>query len=197
MDIEARVATAWARIETWLKSDARARHAALRAPATADAIAQAEAAMGVRLPDDVRALYRIHDGQADGSCGILGGWVWLDTFNLVAEWSDWKELFDDGALNDESSAPDQGVRGDWWNPKWVPLTLGGSGGHHCIDLAPDEKGTVGQIIKVHRDLPRRPRIAGGLAEWLETLARELESGERTFDEDNGGLFTKDESLEES
>ncbi|WP_332455118.1 SMI1/KNR4 family protein [Burkholderia ubonensis] len=62
--------------------------------------------------------------------------------------------------------PEPGIRGDWYNLKWIPLTHNGSGDHLCVDLDPDEGGRIGQVIRVWHDSPERELVAKGVGEWL-------------------------------
>lgn len=188
-----RIDVTWQRIEAWLAAHAPQIHEELRPPASPAQIEAAEAALGVRFPDDVRALYRLHDGQGRDGLGLLGGWTWLDLASVVSEWNIWKGLLDKGTFGaNDGGDPGPGVRGDWWNPRWIPLTYSGSGDHHCVDLAPAEGGAEGQILRMWHDMESRSLIAPSLHAWLEQLAGELESGERVFDEEYGALLRPDE-----
>jgi len=60
--VTARVDRAWARIETWLKAHAPVSAASLRPPADDEAIADAQRRVGVRLPAELVASLRRHDG---------------------------------------------------------------------------------------------------------------------------------------
>ncbi|KWE64809.1 hypothetical protein WL77_20605 [Burkholderia ubonensis] len=62
--------------------------------------------------------------------------------------------------------PEPGIRGDWYNLKWIPLTHNGSGDHLCVDLDPDEGGRIGQVIRVWHDSPERELVAKRVGEWL-------------------------------
>ncbi|APR84740.1 glucan synthase 1-related protein [Minicystis rosea] len=189
----ASVEQAFQRIERWLLANAPGLHAELRPPATPEQIAAAEAKLGVRFPDDVRALYRLHDGQGRDGSGLLGGWTWLDLAHVVSEWQIWKDLLDKGTFGaNDGGDPGPGVRGNWWNPRWIPLTYSGSGDHHCIDLAPADGGAEGQIIRMWHDMEGRSLVAASLSTWLERTADELESGERVYDEEYGALLRPDE-----
>lgn len=61
-----RVNAAWERIEAWLGSQLPAALDNLRPPATEAELSALEAAMGRPLPEDLRALLSIHDGENDG-----------------------------------------------------------------------------------------------------------------------------------
>src|SRR5262249_22749794 len=124
----------WSRIEAWLKANAPAVFAFLRPGASARAIAQAETVLGVTLPADVCAFYRIHDG-ADSTV-FIEGWELLSLERIADEWRAWKELLDSGTFANFRSESDGRTLTDWWSPSWVPLTYSGSGDHHSLDLAP-------------------------------------------------------------
>ena len=82
----------WKRIHTWLDANAPAGYGNLRPAASAEAIQAAEQAMGVKLPDDVKASYRIHDGQ-DNEPGLVGGegWRLLSLEEMVKQWGRWSQ----------------------------------------------------------------------------------------------------------
>jgi cell wall assembly regulator SMI1 len=86
--------TIWDRIHTWLAFHAPAVLASLRPGASERQVRAAEEAMQVTLPDDVRACYRIHDGQDPAANGwrppFLHGWGWLPLEDVVAQWRHWQ-----------------------------------------------------------------------------------------------------------
>src|SRR5688500_20298705 len=53
----------WTRLESYLQANAPSVLATLLPPATDAQIARAEAALGVRLPPDLAASLKMHDGQ--------------------------------------------------------------------------------------------------------------------------------------
>jgi len=108
-----RIEATWRRIETWLAVNAPKIHEELRPPASAALIEQTEAALDARLPGEVRALYRLHDGQARHGLGLLGGWTWLDLATVVSEWKIWKGLLDSGTFGaNDGGDPGPGVQGN-------------------------------------------------------------------------------------
>ena len=172
------MSAAWMRIEKWLAEHAPASASGLNPPASAAAIAAAEKAMGVTFPDDVRATYLRHDGQAPDSPWIFEGWEWLSLERMVEEWQVWKGLLDGGDFEDTDGDGDgDTVRSDWWNPGWIPLTYSGGGDHHCMDLAPGPQGENGQIIEMLHDDGNRQLLASNFSEWIAAYADRLEAGE--------------------
>jgi cell wall assembly regulator SMI1 len=164
----------WTRIEDWLKRNAPETLRALRPGAARTAIAKAEKALGVTLPDDVRELYRIHDGQSPDTSGLFDDWEFLSLARVIKEWRMWKGLSDGGEFKGKKSKSSGETRKDWWNLAWIPLTSNGAGDHHCLDLAPGPKGTRGQIIQFFHDDDKRSVVAKSLGEWLEAFAGELD-----------------------
>lgn len=77
----------WKRIHAWLDENAPAGDGHLRPGATASAVQASESAMGLKLPADVKASYRVHDGQGNEP-GLIGGegWCLLSLKEMVAWW---------------------------------------------------------------------------------------------------------------
>jgi cell wall assembly regulator SMI1 len=187
----------WERIEKWLQANAPEVALALQIRATEDQIQADETAMGVTLPEDIRASYRIHNGQrndmpgAEYGFGILGAEDFLSLENMVEQWHTPTELLREGKFEGITVDSSEEVKPDWWNPKWVPVTFSG-GNNYCIDLDPAPSGKVGQIIAVWFDAPERGVIADSFMEWLEDFADRLEAGEYVTSENYGGIVHIDD-----
>lgn len=164
----------WARIETWLKKHSPATPRALRPGAPEARIAKAENALGITFPADVRASYRIHDGQSSDGPVLFNGWALLSLARVMEEWRLWKGLLDGGEFKRKKSKSNGATLKDWWHPAWIPLSGNGAGDHHCLDLAPGPKGTRGQIIRLFHDDADRPVITESFDEWLKGFADELD-----------------------
>ncbi len=133
----------WARLEAWLQANAPEMLEMLQPGALDEQIVATERALGIQFPDVVRQSYRIHNGQTDYGYGLINGRELLSLERIQQEWEVWYELLTGGEFADIASEPDAGVRSDWWNACWIPLTYDGAGNHDCLDLAPGEGGTVG------------------------------------------------------
>jgi cell wall assembly regulator SMI1 len=72
MSIMDTISQSWQRIDTWLLAFAPAYAAYLFPGVTAEALEEAEAKLGLTLPADFKASYRIHNG-AQGSTSLLKG----------------------------------------------------------------------------------------------------------------------------
>mgnify|MGYP001076588802 CR=1 FL=1 len=183
----------WERIEKWLQANAPEAYAGLNQPATEEEIAEAEQVLGITLPQDVRRSYLRHNGQAYEAPWMFYDWEWLSLDQICDEWRTWKDLLDGGDFdNIESEADGRQVRGDWWNPAWIPLTFSGSGDHHCLDLAPGPEGTSGQIIEMWHDEGERPVVAASFGEFLVKYAEALETGRFSLAEQSEAVDGGDE-----
>ena len=179
------------RLETWIKANAPHLTSAINAPATQQEIDDLEKILGANLPEDFVAFLKIHNGQDQDSDGLINTEELLSTDRITDEWKVWKTLLEKGDLNLKSE-PDKGIKSDWWNAKWIPITYDGSGNHYCIDLDPANGGQYGQIIRMWHDSSERELIAPSFKAWLNSYVGDLEKGNYVYSEDWGGIIHKDD-----
>jgi cell wall assembly regulator SMI1 len=167
----------WKRIDTWLAAHAPPLAEDLRPPASAAQIAQAERAIGVTFPEELRASLEIHDGQNARGDGALGRWLALSCTKM-------KELNDEliGRMRsswcgDDGIIADPGLRARAWHEAWIPFATDPIGDALAVDADPTPGGTLGQIIHYRHDLELRRILAPGMAAWLRELADQLERDE--------------------
>lgn len=165
--------TVWKRIHAWLDENAPAGYGNLRPGASAEAIQTAEKTMGLKLPADVTAFYRIHDGQGKEP-GLIGGegWCLLPLQDMVTEWRKWcqqSERF----------------------RECVPVAWGGAGDFIFLDFSLAAK-SPGCVIVQRGDADRPDPVARSFRSWLEKFADKLEDDEFAYSEDEGCLMYADE-----
>lgn len=178
-DVTARLHEAFRRLTDSIVGDLM-----LRPPATGGDLADVEAHLGQRLPDDVRALYLLHDGQhqytaADPrfAVGVFTGLPLLPLHDVLVSWDQWdgfeaQEDMDESA----SSTPEGFVQPKYSTRGWIPLTHDGSGNHVGVDLAPGPDGTVGQVITFGADDDEHQVLAPSLLSYLEQVTALIASG---------------------
>ena len=180
----ATVPEAWQRLQEVLSRVRPNLLKTFRPPATEEDLTVLAATLGHRLPQEAEELFRLHDGQSrsKGAAFVRVGADLLETDfrflrlrDIIQEWRMWTELLGTGEFRGRKSLPDAGVRDDWYNPGWIPLTGDGLGNYHCLDLAPAAGGHPGQIILMWHDQEARPHVAGNLAEWLNDIALDVET----------------------
>jgi cell wall assembly regulator SMI1 len=141
---------------------------------TEEEILAAERHLGLRLPEELRALYRIVDG--DGDCDLLFGSQMLYPLQRVLDmdqpdaphWRD--DLFSRDAVVTEAWPPGRVkrvARSDWW----LEVATDGGGYSCAVDLDPGPDGNVGQVIEYS---PSQDDIGYVCASVSELLRRVIE-----------------------
>lgn len=178
-------------IAAWFTTNAppaASRVEAARGGADPAEIASAEAVLGVRLPAGFRAYLRLFGG-ADGL--DIAEYDGLSLRGALSSWQRLEELRAGGAfatwVPKEVEADNGYVRFTWWHPGWLPFAQDGGGNLFCIDLDPDERGTVGQVIswEVHAG-PAGP-VLPSIEDCLRRYLDRLRAGKYRFDPDTGHL----------
>jgi cell wall assembly regulator SMI1 len=192
------IAADWTRIEAWLRGNWPGALDQLRTGAPASEIEATERLVGLRLPDEVKQFYRLHDGSEDvglfPSSDTSGSdemaFSPLPLSRVRGEWQNWKRLVEMGEFAGQASQPAAGIRADWWNCGWIPIASNGGGDFQCIDMAPDETGRTGQVISMWHENGRRELLAPSLSDYLQLVAAGLESGKYRYEEDYGIIASK-------
>ncbi|MEU8199967.1 SMI1/KNR4 family protein [Streptosporangium sp. NPDC049046] len=163
----------WRRIERWLEANAPATLRTLGEPARARTIAVAEAQMGLRFPDDLRASLLRHNGSS-----VASG---ISPFGFPNAWNlgvrgirdTWRRLCaTDGETGDGA---DTVARAEWWDGRMIPFGADDSGGGYLvIDSVARDVGAV-------RHEGRTSLTSGGVRlrsyyGLLRATARALETG---------------------
>lgn len=182
----------WNRLTQWLQVNAPQLLGELNPGASDAELANLSATIGAELPVDFLAFYCIHNGQRRDAATLFAGEELLSVARMLEEWNVWHGLLVGGDFAGSHSEPAAGVRADWWNARWLPLTYDGSGNHYCLDLDPAEGGTYGQVIRMWHDDTERPLAARSLREWLTRYVERLEAGDYVYSADYDGIVPVDE-----
>ncbi|GGP78212.1 hypothetical protein GCM10010140_02980 [Streptosporangium pseudovulgare] len=162
----------WARIERWLRRNAPKTYRTLAGPGRARTIAVAEAQMGLRFPNDLRASLLRHDGT------VAAGRAWpfgpLDNGLMsVREIRDtWRMLC--GIDDTDDTAGPSDPRTEWWDGRMIPFGADGSGNHLVADSLIRDVGEhdhEGQLDFEPGGVPVRSYYA-----LLKAMADALETG---------------------
>jgi cell wall assembly regulator SMI1 len=175
----------WTRYTGWLAKHAPASYTSLAGPATAAQIDAVERATGVVLPEDVKAVWRINDGQKQTMIAsapspatvCLPTLSFLSTELTIAIWREWAQVRaaheDAGGRSLEPGI----VQPLYSNAGWIPLWADPVRADYIgVDLAPGEKGCAGQIINFGRDEDEHYRCALSFGGLLDILLEEMDSG---------------------
>jgi cell wall assembly regulator SMI1 len=196
------VKTAWKRLWRW-SEEYLPRTGRDAQPASAEAIRRFEAAIGQRLPKDVRDSYRVYNGQCAGN-GIVFGLAVDPLRSVLNSWKLWVDGYEQNVKDNSaasfdeacSSFPEGYVRPVYFNRGWIPLTYDSGGNHIGVDLNPGPKGTRGQVIVFGRDDEFHTVLALSWGQFLTDLANELEAGNFRLEQDENypddSVFTIDD-----
>ncbi|HEY9596671.1 MAG TPA: SMI1/KNR4 family protein [Cyanophyceae cyanobacterium] len=170
----------WSALEEWLGQHLPEVLADFNPGCLSEEFTDLEHCLDCRLPEDVKAFYRRHDGQKGQTTGLFCGLPFLSTLDLYDQWSGWRDL----ALEDEEiiteieseSYPDRAIKPVYINLKWIPLAHDGSGNHLGVDLDPDTAGVVGQVINFGADETRKFVLADSLTDFMAWMLAQYQAG---------------------
>lgn len=174
-------------LHNWLKNNVPHLENAFQNDSSIEELNKLEEKLQVQLPEDFKLFYTFHNGQNENAPYITPFGELLSLEGIAFQWELWKSLVYDNVFKDNSSEPDEGIKNDWYNLKWIPFTYDGSGNHLSIDLDPAEGGNVGQVITMWHDSPEREWIAGSFTEWLALFVHQLQDGYFRYDAEMGNL----------
>lgn len=176
--VAARVNRAWQRIETWLAANAPVSAASLRPPAGEESLSKTQRAIGVRLPAELIASLRRHNGVDPADTRTFTFPIFMHP--LTAE-----RITDEATMMCEvlvESGVDGSV-GAWWHGQWVPVAVDHSGDSLFLDrgrlgrhynednAAFDGPPTLTELLEQTADTletgegPARPVVIDGVLEW--------------------------------
>src|SRR6185436_6392298 len=162
----------------------------LAGPASAQEIAEVERVTGYALPEGVKDVWRLNNGQKETMIATttndavvcIPTLSFLSTGLTVSIWRVWDQLRRTDAgieeLQSGGSSPEEGVvQPLYTHAGWIPLWSDPTGADFIgVDLAPGEKGQVGQIINFGRDEEEHRCYAPRFEDLLQILLYEVESG---------------------
>ncbi|MDJ0758232.1 MAG: SMI1/KNR4 family protein [Woeseiaceae bacterium] len=178
----------WQQLLSWFGEHRPETITALRAPASDNDLDAFSAAIGLGLPDDHRALYRLADGSDLDVPSVLddGHWFFpleeaLNHFNTMKSFADakpvddfarWREEIEDTVITVEGP-----VKPHPFSVQWIPLSSSNGDVHRYIDLDPAPGGIAGQVIEVYPEACSHRVLANSITEYLADYVAGLQVGE--------------------
>ena len=171
----------------------------LNPPATEAAVAEAEAVLGLRLPDDVRQAYLWHDG-ANVSTGVKWGntgryprlmppdFHWTSLDEMLRIWQHFRTMEAEdradpsgmiNSLNNEGVSEGDPCRQLPYDPKWTPVGQDITGMIAHVDLRPSPWGVMGQLVEHNYD--GHVVAAASFSACLSQVVDALEAGRYVCD----------------
>ncbi|GAA2211756.1 hypothetical protein GCM10009850_072160 [Nonomuraea monospora] len=131
----------WRRIESWLREHAPRSYRTLGKPGKAADIAAAEAEMGLRFPDDLRASLLRHDGSVHLDDVWAFGFLGHTNASVAEILTDWRGLCEIDSEN-EGDGGDENARSQWWDGRMLAVGADGMGDHLVVDSEQRDVGTT-------------------------------------------------------
>jgi cell wall assembly regulator SMI1 len=168
-------------------------------------LAAAEARIGLRLPEDLRALYRVVQGDT-GEHGLLGSQMLFPLDSVVAGYlgtedddllgvPEWRAglgtaVWEDGLFPFErvvvGGLPHGAVRRVSHSARWVTLGRNGGGRRFlAVDLDPGPAGTAGQLFEYEYGVLPTDVVAASVTALLRHVVEAAERGDHDRSGDGG------------
>lgn len=185
MSIEA----TWGELVNWLQKNV-SEELGLRPPAMEADLKAFERGTGFRLPEDLRRVYLINNGQKSYTLpGIFMGITFISSNEALETWQGWARNAPYPSEFDEehSAYPPAAVKTGYFRRARLPFAHDYGNNFIGIDLDPSLAGTVGQVITYGRDELVTYRVAESLSCFLEWLLNEYKNGNyRLLKHEDGG-----------
>jgi cell wall assembly regulator SMI1 len=181
MDVRA----SWARIVNWCHDHAPETAAAIRPPADAALLRQAEQATSGSWPEDLRTWYTLADGTQRTPAGyVLSFYCPLPLQSVMSHWSMWQEIWagiiasspneEAGDLYDIArlEAQPAGTAAFMFLPSYVPIAEDQMGDDMFVDTRSGRlRGCVTEFVKGDADTrgPKWPSVTAMLADLADGL----------------------------
>ena len=172
-----------AKLQDWMKDNAAG--VAFHPPVNPDSLDNFAEKSGLTLPDDLRQLLLVADGETRKSAGSIGNWRIMPINEIQAAWGLLTQLSAKGAFSDLALEHSPYLRTVWWHPGWIPVVSSDTGDYFCIDTDPPETERSGQVLLYLQQQPARPLVAANLVGWLYRITCDLSAGVYTYDEVDG------------
>ena len=185
------IQTSWDKITRWFDANPPAipdDALELFGGATAREIKEAEQAMGMSLPEDVRESYRLHNGNRECQGLFIWGGGLFSLERMVEAWRTCAEYVRSGAFPGVENLPDPTgpVKKSWWNIKWIPIIDRGAD-YHVLDMDPAEGGHVGQVVQFFHETGADRVDAPSWQAYLSGYADGLEQGMYWYNNRDGSV----------
>lgn len=132
------------------------------------------------LPQDFIDFYKAVNGEQRPIGSILGFYL-MSIEKMAIEYA---HLCNNLRPLDIVSHPKKMIKEGGYNPMWIPIAEDGGGSFFVLDLEPDSKGTLGQIITIDRECNDSYVVARSFTELItKTIPNELEEENLLVDDE--------------
>lgn len=179
---------AWKEFESWLLENEPTIHAELREGASRADLDRLRASFVCEIPNSLITSLTLHDGEDFTAEFVFGGMRRLlsisDVLQQKGEYE--QSARRRGTLDSVADIRTDGtVKAYDWSNSWIPILLDNSV-IYCIDLVPEAKGNIGQVIIVDHESLRDQRAARSFDDFLvRGMSSRMSNGKWPFGSRSG------------
>jgi cell wall assembly regulator SMI1 len=145
----------------------------LRAGATADELGRLTSRFPL-VSNELLELLGENNGVGSKSRHSTLGFNLLSIDNIVSSYDEWSQIAnemdnDENNEIDGNSFPDNAAKLEYFNRNYIPFADDYRGNSLVIDLAPEEKGVIGQVTCVGTEVKDRYVVSSSLGGFLNLL----------------------------
>ncbi|GAA2433643.1 hypothetical protein GCM10010191_54820 [Actinomadura vinacea] len=159
-------------------------------PASGEELDALEEGIGFVLPADLRALYRVANGDGTLTTALFDHHPWIPVEEVGDEDDEWAKIAREWQYDPQrtpvlDAVPANAVRRSILRPGWIRFAHDTGGNWLAVDMDPAPDGRPGQVIGIGVDYGEAPLyIADSVTAFLRRLVEALERGDYTSDEDD-------------
>ncbi len=182
----------WIQYMELLQKIAPDTYLALSPPISQELLDETEAlykSHNLPFPTELKEIYSITNGN-NNTYACFGVYIltpieYVFQQDVYSENSHWyKKDWEDDDPSGFSSLPQDYIKTTYLSKNWIPFSCDGTGGNLYLDLDPDKKGNIGQIIGWHCDEDTWTVFADSMTDFLMGLIIKLQTGDYQLDEYN-------------
>jgi len=182
MNFDDTIQKKWLIIEQWLVNNANDIFNSLNEPAEEKGIKEISTLINLKLPNDFKKLYLVHNGIDDSKMANL---FYGFTFNPIEEIINDINLFSTlKNNNDILKYTDKGINDTYmFSNNRLPIGSDSSHCYICLDLNPSNEGTYGQVILLDTEYNIALLLASSISELLNIFINDLKNNKYYLAED--------------
>ena len=142
--------------------------------ATEAELQAAEETMHITLSEDFKNFYRVFNGQDEYADALFDTFFLCSLKQILYFWDAFK--FNEGAFLQITAEPEPGIKNVWGSAQWVPFAATADGHCLCLDFAPAEGGTAGQVITFWYNSPERELVAPSFKAFITDYVANIKNG---------------------
>lgn len=183
---------AFATFERWLDWNWPG-DAGLNDPITARQTKSLQYAIGRSLPDDYVDFLKIHNGQAFGAGGLIGGFELMSSDNVVAQCLMLNGKFQPSEGNRPGFCTSKMSGEAWRSETWVPFARKGCDHFLCFEPRSIRLEPQARVVMISLESGEKKIVGSSFKSWLMAYLTQVFEGDIVYSSEHGGLVHREEA----